>query len=1108
MRVERILETIDWSKPSEIEIVLSGFIPQTKKLLEDKLHQLGFNTDDNWTSNSRILIMDRVSESNKYFCASAASYPIVQSDWVKKSAEYGKPLDPRPYLLPPFKGLCICVTQLSKEERVRIEKKAVELGATYTPSLHQGVTHLIAKRPEGPKYDYAKKLRNNQRGKDTRIAVVTVDWFNESVRQNYALKSLEYLFPDLDNLQLPLSPINQNIIPITQQPVLSQDKQRKKSLRQNPYGSSSRFSAFTYLNSCYIHLLGFSDYEFDKALSYIEQTGAHPEADIESNNITHVVLEDKSINIPNLSLLKKKGVHIVTYEWLRNCLKYVRREDEQKYSLFKDNTSVLKDKACIYSEQSKEENDALVNIYETKFDVLYTDTSHLEKVNDTSFKMDSEKKIEHYDDIYEVPPLNSKQTDLLKVNFFHGYSFYIHPEHTDSSVIHPDILITRNGGKLVKTAQEADYILCNSLQEDMIIEKFKSKYVTVFWLKACIKNEKIENVGQDLFFTTIIQKSGDTTYLKSKNQKATVFTTIDTKKFGYNFGRNIIERLGGVYIDVMNKKVDYLICGGPESCTSKKYSYTLDKSDVIALDLSFLYESVRAGHFVNPSDHIFHHNINGNVESGAVFAPSVPINKNETFNLSESKNMEVNIIHEGVTGKIKSSLINSCLSTLNGHSSSANKVSTKETAVLPVKSLDDNSGSKAKITDQEQEREEKEEEEEYEDRTYENEEAVFIRNVNALNSLGNFVNELINKRAKSGPLLTQIKTQYYPSQEETDESHRITRAKIEKGEVFGNLLPNQPQQRYYRETSYAPENERDKAYNEFLRIGKVPISPNLSSTQTALSTLANESQFVRYDINISETCSVEEQKKKVFMLSSQSNKDSIANAIVSLGGEVVPYYNSQCTHLVIETLSKTEKFLSAVAAQLHIVHPKYVEDSKKAGKWLPEDEYLYSSEYGTSRFGGNIELCQIIRSQCMPGKEKAFSSWVVYLVLDDPMKTSFYRIFTAGGAIVLNSQKSNVTPSHVIFDNRKIEDKQRKQLWDTYHDQFDQTLVVSYEYVAKYLVDKDIEYEQFHLKDPYTKEASGGMKRKISAGDSKASNEDEESNSVQCITKKRRRKIK
>jgi hypothetical protein len=30
MWAERILESIDWSKPSKIEVVLSGFIPQTK----------------------------------------------------------------------------------------------------------------------------------------------------------------------------------------------------------------------------------------------------------------------------------------------------------------------------------------------------------------------------------------------------------------------------------------------------------------------------------------------------------------------------------------------------------------------------------------------------------------------------------------------------------------------------------------------------------------------------------------------------------------------------------------------------------------------------------------------------------------------------------------------------------------------------------------------------------------------------------------------------------------------------------------------------------------------------------------------------------------------
>ena len=186
-----VLHDIDFTNPSKIEVVLSGFFgdikvrpltffifflvvntffasliltqkktffvgPQNK--LVHKLKHLGFSVEDCWTTESHILVTNRAMASEKYKKAADDYKPIVHRQWIDDSFAQSSPLPLERYLLPALKGLNICVSQISKDERQKIARLAKEHGAKYDPSLTSTIHYLILEEPRGEKFEFAKRL--------------------------------------------------------------------------------------------------------------------------------------------------------------------------------------------------------------------------------------------------------------------------------------------------------------------------------------------------------------------------------------------------------------------------------------------------------------------------------------------------------------------------------------------------------------------------------------------------------------------------------------------------------------------------------------------------------------------------------------------------------------------------------------------------------------------------------------------------------------------------------------------------------------------------------------------------------------------------------------
>ncbi|XP_019435264.1 PREDICTED: uncharacterized protein LOC109341748 isoform X4 [Lupinus angustifolius] len=88
---------------------------------------------------------------------------------------------------PPFAGLVICVTGLSKEARNQVMEATQRLGGRYSPDLNPQCTHLVVQSFGGRKFDHAL-----QHGAKNGLFIVTLVWFVDSVKKNVRLSESHY----------------------------------------------------------------------------------------------------------------------------------------------------------------------------------------------------------------------------------------------------------------------------------------------------------------------------------------------------------------------------------------------------------------------------------------------------------------------------------------------------------------------------------------------------------------------------------------------------------------------------------------------------------------------------------------------------------------------------------------------------------------------------------------------------------------------------------------------------------------------------------------------------------------------------------------------------
>ncbi|KAK3591402.1 hypothetical protein CHS0354_005324 [Potamilus streckersoni] len=186
---------------------------------------------------------------------------------------------------------------------------------------------------------------------------------------------------------------------------------------------------------------------------------------------------------------------------------------------------------------------------------------------------------------------------------------------------------------------------------------------------------------------------------------------------------------------------------------------------------------------------------------------------------------------------------------------------------------------------------------------------------------------------------------------------------------------------------------------------------------------------------------MKEEKKKpkmppVFLFSGISPEERMAYGalIEQMGGKVLDCVNFDpiCTHLIVGTPARNEKFLACVASGKWVLHKSYLEACREQNRFIQEDLYEWGGEGTMSLLSDqNSKEAKLAMAahhwrvkiqearQVMSTTYGAFQNWKVILCLGNGKEANFRRLLEAGGATVFNKRPpftKDIDATHVFIE--------------------------------------------------------------------------------------------
>ncbi|XP_060104882.1 DNA topoisomerase 2-binding protein 1 [Heteronotia binoei] len=187
----------------------------------------------------------------------------------------------------------------------------------------------------------------------------------------------------------------------------------------------------------------------------------------------------------------------------------------------------------------------------------------------------------------------------------------------------------------------------------------------------------------------------------------------------------------------------------------------------------------------------------------------------------------------------------------------------------------------------------------------------------------------------------------------------------------------------------------------------------------------------------------EPEKQRRFQLSSLNPQERIdySHLIEELGGMVLEKqcFDPRCTHTVVGSPLRNEKFLASMAAGKWVLHRSYLEACRTARRFVEEEDYEWGSNTilgvisGISIYQKKLAVAAMRWRKAIQRRRKetgitegAFSGWKIILNVDPVKEAGFKRLLESGGAKVLPGYSSvlfrEVTHLFADFNKLKPED--------------------------------------------------------------------------------------
>jgi len=112
---------------------------------------------------------------------------------------------------------------------------------------------------------------------------------------------------------------------------------------------------------------------------------------------------------------------------------------------------------------------------------------------------------------------------------------------------------------------------------------------------------------------------------------------------------------------------------------------------------------------------------------------------------------------------------------------------------------------------------------------------------------------------------------------------------------------------------------------------------------------------------------------------------------------------AEVTHLIMPCMERTNNFLMALPTVKFVLDPAWIRDSKSAGRWLPEQDFLLKDKKFEEKFEFN--LAKLLNN---PERNKIFTGKIFYITpsVAPSMKVITSIINTAGGRVENHRRKS------------------------------------------------------------------------------------------------------
>ncbi|KAJ7643246.1 hypothetical protein B0H17DRAFT_1339137 [Mycena rosella] len=171
--------------------------------------------------------------------------------------------------------------------------------------------------------------------------------------------------------------------------------------------------------------------------------------------------------------------------------------------------------------------------------------------------------------------------------------------------------------------------------------------------------------------------------------------------------------------------------------------------------------------------------------------------------------------------------------------------------------------------------------------------------------------------------------------------------------------------------------------------------------------------------------------------------DDVLKALANLGAKVTARA-TECTHLVVATLKRTEKFLCALPGAPFIVTKEWANESAAAESLLPEEDYLLQDDAAERKYGFSLSDA-VERARELKGK--LFKDLVFYVTPKVTTTPALMRsvVLANGGQIITNQ-----LPSKRMLDmhpNRRViscaDDEYSCSPFADHHPIYTQELVLS-----------------------------------------------------------------